>query len=408
MIIYFGHRLYGKKNVTTRKAFCPHCGAYTKLTSYDAVRYFHFFLIPLIPLGKKRVIDFCPKCKQSRIMSLKQYEALKETQMQDCMAEFKENPNSPEVAIRTLATLIEYHELEKLTQMIPVLNQRFPHDAEVQNALGSAQDFMGEPSAAIEHYQTSYGLQADPHIARNLIALLVRTNRADEAYSLFQQAFPEPTPQDAVTMTFLIEGSMHQGKPDQAQALLEQLKMLDPGFAKQKEIKALQKKVKRACKKQVAVPVEYIENRQPTQRESNGTPFWVAPTIAVTILVIFLGPLLLGFLLGMIDRTGGSSGWLVNGTSQVQVYRIGDDKITVPAFGTVSTRIPYGTFEVEVINSPIDLPPLTLTNNRSFTNGTGYREKLVLNPDCQAILVKEQTFYAMDTEQDVALMDPRV
>ena len=55
---------YGKKNLHDLQDTCEHCGAYANLSSYDTTKYFVFVYLPILPLGKYRVLNDCDECRQ--------------------------------------------------------------------------------------------------------------------------------------------------------------------------------------------------------------------------------------------------------------------------------------------------------------------------------------------------------
>jgi hypothetical protein len=57
---------HGKSNVFRDYGQCDSCGREVILSSYDTTLYFVVIFVPLIPLGKKRVIWQCPVCKKHR------------------------------------------------------------------------------------------------------------------------------------------------------------------------------------------------------------------------------------------------------------------------------------------------------------------------------------------------------
>lgn len=70
MIIY-GSRMYFKGNVVKTIGECEHCGAYGKLTSYQARQFGHLYFIPIIPMGaKSQVIRECSHCQMGTQISL--------------------------------------------------------------------------------------------------------------------------------------------------------------------------------------------------------------------------------------------------------------------------------------------------------------------------------------------------
>lgn len=62
MIIY-GSKMYGAKDVVHGHGVCEHCGKYAKHKSYTGSKWGHLYFIPLIPAGgKMRVLKECSKC----------------------------------------------------------------------------------------------------------------------------------------------------------------------------------------------------------------------------------------------------------------------------------------------------------------------------------------------------------
>src|SRR4051812_3992651 len=53
---------YGKKNLQSYEGRCRACSRIATLTSYDTRLYVVFVMIPIIPLGKKRIIEQCGAC----------------------------------------------------------------------------------------------------------------------------------------------------------------------------------------------------------------------------------------------------------------------------------------------------------------------------------------------------------
>src|SRR5688572_15781563 len=61
---------YGKKNVQKYQGVCRACNRLTNLTSYDTRLYFVFFMIPIFPLGRKRIIEECAICTRHQAMPM--------------------------------------------------------------------------------------------------------------------------------------------------------------------------------------------------------------------------------------------------------------------------------------------------------------------------------------------------
>ena len=71
-----GTHYFGKRNRATRKGTCTHCGQRVELKSYDTWHCACFLMIPVIPLGRRRILDECPVCTSHAVMPLDQYNDL--------------------------------------------------------------------------------------------------------------------------------------------------------------------------------------------------------------------------------------------------------------------------------------------------------------------------------------------
>src|SRR4030095_14096392 len=68
---------YGRSRVHELKGQCAACGNYGPLASFDTTLYFVVFFVPLIPLGKKRILEQCGACQRHRYMKLADWEKAK-------------------------------------------------------------------------------------------------------------------------------------------------------------------------------------------------------------------------------------------------------------------------------------------------------------------------------------------
>ena len=63
----------GKRRIHRVKSGCSQCGAFAELESYDTTLYFVIFMVPIIPLGQKRILESCPSCQRHKIVKLKDW-----------------------------------------------------------------------------------------------------------------------------------------------------------------------------------------------------------------------------------------------------------------------------------------------------------------------------------------------
>ena len=69
-----GTHYYGKRNLQTRQGTCEHCHGQGQLSSYETRLWFVVLFIPVIPLGRKQIIDQCRFCTRHRAASLGEFQ----------------------------------------------------------------------------------------------------------------------------------------------------------------------------------------------------------------------------------------------------------------------------------------------------------------------------------------------
>src|SRR5690348_9900907 len=87
---------WGKRNILTRNGSCEFCGSYRQLTSYDTTLYFTVFFIPIVPLGRKRVLNQCPGCSRHRAIPLKKWEQQKTESLMAAIEAWQQDKADPE------------------------------------------------------------------------------------------------------------------------------------------------------------------------------------------------------------------------------------------------------------------------------------------------------------------------
>jgi len=123
-----GTHYYGKKNRVARAAVCRSCGHYGELLSYDTRLWFVVVFIPIIPLGRKRILDACPACRRHFVAKAAEYEQSKQLQTSESLDRYRREP-SPDAAAEAHARLIGFHEHEQADDLRRDALARFPDHA---------------------------------------------------------------------------------------------------------------------------------------------------------------------------------------------------------------------------------------------------------------------------------------
>ncbi|MCA9099318.1 MAG: hypothetical protein KDA36_13070, partial [Planctomycetaceae bacterium] len=88
-----GTHYYGKKNLQVRRDYCRSCHHLGDLKSYDTRLWFVVVFIPIIPLGRKRIIDECPSCSRHFAANLDKFEMGRQLAISGALDEYRANPD---------------------------------------------------------------------------------------------------------------------------------------------------------------------------------------------------------------------------------------------------------------------------------------------------------------------------
>src|SRR6187549_2842037 len=69
-----GTHYYGKRNPTTHFGVCRQCNRELLLTDYETRLWFCVIFVPIIPLGKKQIVNQCPGCTYHYAVPLSEWQ----------------------------------------------------------------------------------------------------------------------------------------------------------------------------------------------------------------------------------------------------------------------------------------------------------------------------------------------
>ena len=181
-----GTHYYGKRNVQTRLGQCRSCGRNVQLKSYDTRLWFVVFFVPIIPLGRKRIVDYCPACTRHYAVEQQKWETARQLEISGSMEKFRANPTA-DAAIEVHRQLLEYHQVAEAGEFQKLMLTQFPDNAKIYGYLGAAQEHLGRQNEAAELYGQALKLRPDLPEARIGVAQgQIRAGRLDEARVLLE------------------------------------------------------------------------------------------------------------------------------------------------------------------------------------------------------------------------------
>ncbi|HVK10092.1 MAG TPA: hypothetical protein VM597_15090, partial [Gemmataceae bacterium] len=379
---------YGKRRIHRVKAPCSHCNGFVELESYDTTLYFVLFMVPVVPLGQKRILESCPACQRHRIIKLKDWESGKTRAFGEVLERLRANPDDRETIQKALALATVYQDEASFDKLADVLAGHRTDDAEIQAQLGAAYEYFSRWPDAEAAYRRAYAVRPDDNLRERLAVCLLKQGRPTAAADYVRHAFESKDPQKAWLVFWLVDGFMEAGMHDEALKVMDVRDELWPRLAKEK---AYVKQRKVAEKNQrTGKPVASSVLRESSRvgvREGTGLGFkW--PKYVAAALFLGLAALYLG---AAVYRGQNRRVYLVNGM---------DKAYTVSVNGEPHHLMPNAPKRVEVPEGEVavDWPdggegPQTVTVRTPFFSRPFKAPVFVINPDRLALLERDTTVY---------------
>ncbi|HLY76142.1 MAG TPA: hypothetical protein VKU80_18730, partial [Planctomycetota bacterium] len=159
-----GTHYYGKADLLERPGYCEFCGKPGTIQSYTTRYWFVILFIPIIPLGKKRIIDQCGRCRRHRAAKLADWEQARTKAMEEGMRKVVEQPGVLEPLSQLHGTCLLFGEWEKADQLAARIENEFAQDAKAHLHLAQAHAFRGRAAQAEKSIQRAREL--DPTVAK--------------------------------------------------------------------------------------------------------------------------------------------------------------------------------------------------------------------------------------------------
>jgi tetratricopeptide (TPR) repeat protein len=166
-----GTHYYGKKNHSFRTAACRSCNRVGNLESYDTRLWFVIIFIPIIPLGRKRILDACPACSRHYVVKADVYEENKQAQTAASLEQFRQQP-SPDSALQTHGLLLAFHEPQQAADFRQTALPLFPHNASLRVTMAAQLREMLAFDDSVELYLQA--LKIDPKLPEARIGVALR------------------------------------------------------------------------------------------------------------------------------------------------------------------------------------------------------------------------------------------
>lgn len=179
-----GTHYYGKKDASVRVGICRHCNRQAQLSSYDTRLWFVVLFIPVIPLRRKHILDYCPNCQRHYAINADQWEMNRQLTVSGALDEYRGSP-TPEKALETHAVLLAYHQHEPAKAFRTAMLGEFPDRMELLIGLADQLGEVGSHDLATPLIERAHELDpAAPGPRAALAGRLIDQKKLDEARKL--------------------------------------------------------------------------------------------------------------------------------------------------------------------------------------------------------------------------------
>ncbi|HWB61574.1 MAG TPA: tetratricopeptide repeat protein [Chthoniobacteraceae bacterium] len=393
-----GTRYYGERNITTHSGVCKSCNRQVNLRSYETRLWFVVLFIPVIPLGRKRILDDCPVCRRHYVMPLEKWETARQLNVSGALQEFHQDP-TPDNAIRVHQQLIGFRQFNEAAEFRGIIDSQFKDNARVQAYLGEELSGLGKPLEAARYYQRALELRPDMPEARAGVALeKIRIGQLDEARQLLSH-LEQPGAEKIYPLGPLETlGNAYQkaGRHADAMAIYTLLLRAIPSAAQHEGFRKRVKASETALKSKTSILPRKKFSLRGGGGASNKRAYITVAAIVFLIALIAAG-------VNEYTRRHRTL-YIVNGFDKPATVSIdGRGSVTAPPGVQTSIQIPEGKWRAH-ITGPV-------TQDVDFEVNSGYFDRWggnpawLLNVGGSALLVQEHARYSAVNSNDPGSYD---
>ena len=394
-----GTRYCGKKNLQQRAGVCRSCGRQVNLASYDTRLWFVVVFIPVIPLGRKHIIDACPACRRHFVAEHEKWETAKQLETSGALEKFRSDP-TPDNAIAAHQQLIGFHQMAEAGDLQRTMQEKFADNARVLTYLGTALFQLGQHEEAAALFQRALELRPDlPEGRIGLAEGRIRAGRTDEARQLLDFLEKPGAAQlySLAPLERLARGYQQAGQHAQALDLFDKIIQALPQVAQNPGFR----KVVKASEKSLGRPVTILPKARfnwrrlfsrPSAGTGGGPSFGVSRKQGLLVVAI-LAAVVIGCLAVANEyirrhRTL----YIVNGTTNLlQVEISGLGRVKVPP-GVTPVLLSEGHYAARF--DPPFRDDVTFDIRAAYFDRWSGKPAWILNPEGAALILCERHVYA--------------
>jgi tetratricopeptide (TPR) repeat protein len=381
---------YGKKNVQQYEGVCRACHQRTTLKSYDTRLYVVFLMVPIFPLGRKRIIEECAACRRHHAASLAEYRKVQERARQAIDA-FCRKPGDADLAEEVISACLGFRDLTSFLEVAPQLEAHQANSARILKLLAGTHDAFGRLADCERVLSAALQAEDEDETREMLADCLIRQDRPDEAAPYVQHIIDDGIPDRVDHLYQLAQAYQLRAEHDKALALFDHCERILPAIAEDATFSRLRAESTKRLGTNVAVkPSEVVKL---TRRKASWKKF--RKTAPLVLAVAVLAYLSLAWIQGLRREV-----FVVNGLHRPYTVRLQGKEYKLNPQQVTKVRTGEGDLEFEILDLPAPAATQKVRVQSGFLTRPFRRHTFVLNPDGAAILRRTRVHYSARSSED--------
>lgn len=380
---------YGKKNPVTYQGTCESCNRIHNLSAYTTRLFVVVAFIPIIPLGRKRIIDDCPACRRHRVMKQRDFEVA-DRRTDDAIAECRKSPTKPDLAKEAMAACVAFRNVVKLETLAPLVEHGLGQHAPTMLLLGQAFEFFGRDEQAERYIRMACQVEDSNETREVLAGRLLSQGKPEEAHPLLQHIIDEVIP-DRVDLLFrLAQGYQMKGNHLDALKVFDQCLAVNPLMVKDDVFMQLLEQSKK-----LLGTTKAIKPREVVEKAKNRKSLVRFGKIAAVVLVIVS----IAYAVWSAMLAKNRQVYLVNGLGRSYTASIQGKPYTLQPKSTQKIYLAEGDVDMQITDPAGFVPAERLSLHSPFLSRPFSNSRYVINPDHTAVFLWQKVGYAAGTNR---------
>lgn len=351
-----GTHYYGAGNRSARVDTCSQCHRSATLTSYDTREWFCFVYIPLIPLGRYRILDDCSSCRKHLRVPFAEFTQRVAAQLEPLRDAVARAPRDPQPRLDLIDALVSWELRGDAQKEAEDALAIFPGDAAIHVAAAQLATARSDSKAALPLYERAQTLDSQNGAAVYGYGwLLHQLGRDEEAIPVLQrtaaQSYSQPGALYLLGVSF-----MRLSRWSEALQAHQQLLALCPQYASDKKFMRLIAD----CKRRLGYELTEVErkagrswwpfgkNKPPKQPKLQaGGPNAIRPSLRIAGIAILV-LMLLGGGYAAWDRYSNVNVYFDNGFARTMTVEVDGARDTVRSGAYTKMPLARGAHTVVV------------------------------------------------------------